>query len=279
MGREANWQILGGYAGKVQRRGLAEFVTPIAVCVSEDRALDREKERSGTNPDPLHRIRWGALMRLYRFLSAEYGFRSLQEKRLRIGRIEELNDDFEFLGLALAEKTDRIALREVRRHLHVKSGVLCMSEAWDSPLMWAHYAESHKGMVLGFDVPERAFYKVDYTGKRPSLADMGLSALDDITPEDIKRLTRTKADGWSYEREYRAYLALKDGVEINGAVHYFLPFSTNLRLREVIVGSRYKGKRQEVIDAVHDTTVEVYMARGSFEEFRMVRQRQDRMWP
>lgn len=83
-------------------------------------------------------------MRRYRFLSAEYGFRSLQEKRLRIGRIEELNDDFEFLGLALAEKTDRIALREVRRHLHVKSGVLCMSEAWDSPLMWAHYAESHK---------------------------------------------------------------------------------------------------------------------------------------
>ncbi|ESZ42975.1 hypothetical protein X732_04175 [Mesorhizobium sp. L2C066B000] len=62
--------------------------------------------------------------------------------------------------------------------------------------MWAHYAGSHKGIVLGFDVPEKALYDVDYVKKRPTLTDMGLNILDEITPEDIKRLIRTKADGW-----------------------------------------------------------------------------------
>jgi len=130
-------------------------------------------------------------MRVYRFLEASYGLMSLRDRRLRIGRIEELNDDFEFIGLALGEKEDRLALRGMRRHMDSKSGVLCMSKNWDSPLMWAHYADSHKGIVLGFDVPERAFYKVDYVKDRPRLADLGLSALDDITPEQIKTLTRT----------------------------------------------------------------------------------------
>ena len=217
-------------------------------------------------------------MRLYRFLSAKYGMRSIQERKIRIGRIEELNDDFEFIGVALALKAERIALRNMRRQLSVKSGVICMSRNWDSPLMWAHYADSHKGMVLGFDVPDQDFYRVEYEKKRPTLTDMGLNTLGDIAPEKMKRLTRTKADGWSYEQEYRSYVALNDGVEIKGETHYFKPFSESMELREVVVGSRYSGKRTELTEAVGDPSVDVFMARGSFEEFRVVRQRQDSIW-
>ncbi len=205
--------------------------------------------------------------------------RSIREKRLRIGRIEELNDDFEFIGLALSDKTERVALRNMRRHLNVKHGVICMSESWDSPLMWAHYGDSHKGMVLGFDVSGKDFYQVQYTDKRPSLADMGLNTLDDITPEDIKRLIRTKAAGWSYEKERRAYLALNEGVDIGDTRQYFVPFGSKLRLRQVIVGLRYQGERQEVLDAVNDPTVKVFMSRGDFEDFRIVKQRLASMWP
>lgn len=217
-------------------------------------------------------------MRVYRFLKASYGLMSLRDRRLRIGRIEELNDDFELVGLALGEKEDRLALRGMRRHMDSKRGVLCMSKNWDSPLMWAHYADSHKGIVLGFDVPERAFYKVDYVKDRPRLADLGLSALDDITPEQIKTLTRTKAAGWTYEQEYRAFLPLDGGELIDGKIHHFLAFSDRLRLREVIVGSRFEQSRQIVAEAVKEQGVEIFMARGSFEEFRVVRQMQDSLW-
>jgi hypothetical protein len=217
-------------------------------------------------------------MRLYRFMNAKNGLISIRERRLRIGRIEELNDDFEFIGMALRNKAERTALRKMRRHMHEKSGVLCMTKGWSSPLMWAHYADSHKGIVLGFDVPKKAFYEVEYTKTRPSLSDFGHATLDDITPEDIKRITRIKSAGWDYEEECRAYLALSDLVTINGSKHFFLPFSSNLKLREVIVGSRYKGRRAEVIAAVGDPSVDTFMSRGSFEDFIVVRQRQDKMW-
>ncbi|ESY09228.1 hypothetical protein X748_04260 [Mesorhizobium sp. LNJC386A00] len=36
----------------------------------------------------------------------------------------------------------------------------------------------------------------------------------------------------------------------------------------MIVGSRYKGRRTEMVAAVNDPSVDVYMARGSLEEFR-----------
>lgn len=65
-------------------------------------------------------------MRLYRFLGAEYGMRSIKERKIRIGRIEELNDDLKFIGVALEAKEERIAPREMRRHLNVGNGVICM---------------------------------------------------------------------------------------------------------------------------------------------------------
>lgn len=139
-------------------------------------------------------------MRLYRFMSAANGLRSLRDKRFRIGRIEELNDDFEMLGIVLPDKTDRIALRWTRRGLDKTSGVLCMTKAWDSPLMWAHYADSHKGMVLGVDVPDHVFSKVEYIDKRPTLAALGFTNFSNMTPEVMGRLIRLKAKGWAYER-------------------------------------------------------------------------------
>jgi hypothetical protein len=218
------------------------------------------------------------MIRLYRFMSAEFGLLSIRDKQVRIGRIEELNDDFEFIGMALELKNDRMALRDMRKHVDGGNGIVCMSETWESPLMWAHYAESHKGIVMGFDVPAQAFEKVEYVSDRPTLASMNLDSFDDITPDDLKRLMRMKAAGWSYEREHRAFLKLQNGVTINGTEHFFIPFNNRLRLREVIVGSRFKRSRQEVLDLVGDPTVDVFMARGDFEEFKVVRQHQDSMW-
>jgi len=39
-------------------------------------------------------------MRLYHFLNAEYGLLDIRHRRLKIARINELNDPFEFLGVA-----------------------------------------------------------------------------------------------------------------------------------------------------------------------------------
>jgi hypothetical protein len=217
-------------------------------------------------------------MRLYKFMSAEYGMRAIRERRLRVSRIEELNDDFEFLGIALSLKEDRIALREMRKHLGAKNGIICMSEEWSSPLMWAHYADSHKGMVLGFDVILQAYFPVRYEERRPTLESLGLSRFEDMSEKDMETLIGMKAKGWEYERERRAYIGLEDGIMIDGQVHYFMDFGLGLELKEVIVGTRFRTERPEVVRAVANPEVDIFMARGDFEDFKVVRQNDPSLW-
>lgn len=217
-------------------------------------------------------------MRLYRFMNARNGLRSLRERRLRIGRVEELNDDFELLGQALAQKDARISMRKLRREIDRQFGVLCMGKKRDCPQMWAHYGDSHKGMVLAFDVPTDDFFEVHYVEDRPRDSEFALPGSGEIQQVDVMDLARTKSNGWIYEAEYRAVLPLVNGVEIDKKIHYFLPFSDRLRLRQVMVGSRFQRRRAFVEKAVADREVEIFQARGSFHDFRVVRQENDRLW-
>ena len=108
-------------------------------------------------------------------------------------------------------------------------GVLCLSESADSLLMWAHYADSHRGFVLEFDEGSpffdcrvgqddelRHLRKVTYSQKRPSLA------LADV--EDFSAFM-TKGTDWEYEAEWRMIVTLDSASRILGggaeAIHLF----------------------------------------------------------
>ena len=56
-------------------------------------------------------------MRVYHFLNADHGLDDLRRRRLRISRIIELNDPFEFLGVDLSDRTFRQAFWETKRQL------------------------------------------------------------------------------------------------------------------------------------------------------------------
>lgn len=90
-------------------------------------------------------------------------------------------------------------------------GVLCLSRSPNQPLMWAHYADSHKGMVIEFDTTHPTFNRkrsdvddfgflrpVTYSKARPEITMQALDASDSF---DLFALT--KADPWSYEEEIR----------------------------------------------------------------------------
>lgn len=218
--------------------------------------------------------------RLYKFIGARWGLVALRDQRLRISRIEELNDDFEFIGVALDDKDERIAMRNMRSRLDEGNGILCLSDNWHDPVMWGHYGDSYSGMVLGFDVNGDRFYEVEYTDTRPSLGSMGYTTADDITSEDIKRFSKLKSKGWAYEKEWRAYLKLSEAEVVEGKKNYFIRFNPYFQLKEVIVGPRFKQSREDVQRALaqNGKGVEVFMARGDFNEFQVVRQHQDSMW-
>ncbi|SNS98400.1 DUF2971 domain-containing protein [Tropicimonas sediminicola] len=219
-------------------------------------------------------------MLVFRFLNEKYAIRALREKRLRISRIEELNDEFEFIGLALKGRKDRKALREIRSHLHQKSGIICMSERWSNPLLWAHYADNLRGIALAFEIAPTRFHQVKYVSKRPKLLDLGHRTLDGITPADIKQLMLTKFDAWAYEEERRGFFELREGETISGGTHFFEPFSDQMALRQVIVGPRCSVKRREISEALGDLSdiVESFRARAAFQGFSIVRNRNENIW-
>ena len=87
--------------------------------------------------------------------------------------------------------------------------VVCLSEVYDSMLMWSHYAQNHTGFCIEYDFKEsdmlyKHLYPVIYTKDRyaVSKADM----LSENT-EWIYKTTCRKSDVWSYEKEWRIVTA------------------------------------------------------------------------
>jgi hypothetical protein len=136
--------------------------------------------------------------------------------------------------------------------------------------MWAHYAEKHHGICLGFDVPDEFVGKVEYNPERLQFVLDHNKHLLGIGDNFIKALLHTKSTDWSYEREYRVIADLKER-EANG--FYFVDFGPQLTLREVIVGARNATPIGQVAKLLKGLShpVQVLKARTAFQEFAIVR--------
>ncbi len=215
---------------------------------------------------------------LYHFISERFGLEAIRNRRLKISLIQELNDPFEFLGLAL-EKAERRVLRDFKNKFADRFGLICMSSSWRNPLLWGHYADKHKGLCLGFDVPdEETFIEVTYKEKRPTLQEFGCAHLRQFQEHHMLRLLTMKFDAWKYESEYRAFCDLKDKDPVSG--HFFTSFSQNMNLRRVIVGERSTVTRNQLVDDLGDLrdSVVAFKARPGFQQFEVVENMRKEAW-
>lgn len=208
-------------------------------------------------------------MRVFHFLNHQFGLKDIRERRLKVSRITDLNDPFEFLGVELSNRSYRRGLQKVKAKLSEGNGLLCFTKDWHNPVLWGHYADKHRGLCLGFDVPDENLGQVSYVNTR-------FQWPPELDKPFVKRLLFTKFAHWSYEDEYRAYVSL-DQPE-NGL--YYADFSNALTLRQVIVGPESPVTRLQVEDALGNlkSSVEVFKACAAFKSFRVVRNKNVRMW-
>lgn len=92
-------------------------------------------------------------------------------------------------------------------------GIICMCGNWESQLMWSHYADSHKGICLGYEIRESEWKGGDDFVLRPvqyrKLSPIPMSKawgnLETFLPSDeaADAILRTKNPEWHYEREWR----------------------------------------------------------------------------
>jgi hypothetical protein len=103
---------------------------------------------------------------------------------------------------------------KIDQALNQSVGVLCLSEVRDSLLMWGHYTDNHRGLVVGFDSENPFFLKrktekdelgflrqVQYQRQRPAAV---------LTDTSSLVWFQTKSEEWAYEKEWRMVRALKE---------------------------------------------------------------------
>ena len=217
-------------------------------------------------------------MRLYYFTSAKYGLHNIEKRRLKIARIKDLNDPFEFLPLNLDTKAERKWLREMKKLANKEYGIICFTDNWEQPMMWSHYADRHRGLCLGFDVVNaRPVIPVDYVPDLLKAKDFKLEKFDDLQVTDLMRTWFVKYDAWAYEAERRMVFNLEQ--EQKEGPLYFHHFEPAMRLAEVVVGAESEVTREELVEAVGGLpNVELTKARLAFTRFAVVKQHQETMW-
>ena len=136
-----------------------------------------------------------------------------------------------------------------------KGCLLSLSENAQETVMWAHYADKHKGAVIGINFnnvfPDTTMVDgilmdaVSYSEDRPKINILE-EPEGNVSCEAYQKAVMTKSDSWSYEEEFRT-IFLVDDLEImqqqglahlkdfNGKKTWFLRLNP-VSIREVIFG-------------------------------------------
>lgn len=123
------------------------------------------------------------------------------------------------------EKVSRLIQNQIERiynglriNLQSQYNVFCLSEVNDCELMWAHYANEHKGFCIEYDV--RATNKrtlflrestlpINYTDEKYVTIDQ-LNLTNEKTGRFCMEASIIKSTAWSYEREWRTFFKSKE---------------------------------------------------------------------
>jgi hypothetical protein len=218
-------------------------------------------------------------MRVYHFINERYGLDDLRKRRLKIATVEELNDPFELLGFASRNRPLRVLFERWKHSMAASVGVVCFSRDWSNPVQWSHYADRHRGLCLGFEVPDEQLVEVEY---RPSRIEPDVGLLADggpVAEQHLMRTLATKFSHWRYEGELRVFGSLEERDEKTSL--YFVPFCDNLCLKEVIVGHSSTLSRDRLANVLRKASlgqVTLCKARLAFRSFRIVKQRNRNLW-
>lgn len=142
--------------------------------------------------DPEQRSKW------IEFFKEQY---SLLPQEVQANATEHFGatwyENDELLRRSIADTTKNVATNSAERFR-----IFCFSTSPSSTLMWAHYADDHRGFCLEFDATKEKIWRarrVNYVASFP------IANADTIRDEDklLETMLLTKSIDWQYEEEYR----------------------------------------------------------------------------
>jgi len=136
----------------------------------------------------------------YRSLSQNGFFKCIDiiiKKRLYASRYIDLNDPMEGFYLCPKGKLSEKMQYSLQKKIDAVR-IVSLSKRNDKTLMWSHYADGHKGIVIGIEINENQFdVRPVIYGELPTIKE------EDIGEDTYKELLSTKLSPWFYEEEVR----------------------------------------------------------------------------
>lgn len=139
--------------------------------------------------------------------SKEYARKKIYEHRYSATQYGKYDDNYEgelYYKENLINVIQNILYEEIG-----KKGVLSLSEKWNCPLMWSHYADEHRGLCIEYDMTDhdcRNIKAVDYKHPRSiKVSDIIAWKKHSIEAENniLNTFFYSKARQWHYEKEWR----------------------------------------------------------------------------
>lgn len=189
----------------------------------------------------------GRSMKLYHFINAQYGLEAIEKRRLKVSRLEAINDPLEFSYLYSDRPEDTEALKFTLECFAANARLLCFCALFENPVMWSHYADRHRGVCLGLEVvDDGGLHKVIYSTERRLIRfPKPYRPIPDL---NLARHFYQKHPSWGYEHEFRMFY--ERSATVREGDHRFARFSANLSLTEVIIGAFSPLKFSDVREAL-----------------------------
>ncbi|MGR4679090.1 DUF2971 domain-containing protein [Enterobacter hormaechei] len=129
--------------------------------------------------------------------------------------VGQFNDPFETYGVSFAsEDEDSLAHLTFRSKINSDLASLCLSRSPLEVLMWSHYAQHHRGYVVGIDTELAGFHDenlclitaneggIDYLDERDK-SRVIISDKNFKNKDIVKKVLFRKSQHWKYEKEVR----------------------------------------------------------------------------
>ena len=153
----------------------------------------------------------------------------IEKKRLYTSKYTELNDSMEGMFWYRDLPDDVLAKNKIEKE---EFKICSLSKKWDCPLMWAHYANAFKGIVIGVN---KKSLNQEY---KDNVIQMRYDGPIDVKDDRItaKEILSHKTKEWRYEKEVRV-LTKNDFI--------------NVEIEQIVLGSRISANdRLEMIRLV-----------------------------
>lgn len=153
------------------------------------------------------------------------------------------------------------------------TGILCLSRTQSNLLMWAHYADSYKGFVIGFDRYHPFLNQRNLKGAevppRPVVYSSTRLEMHDGKKDGFVRLYCSKSLDWAYEQEERCFMSFMDLTKATKLDDYDVPIVLydipRDAIKEIYIGARTSDKTQKLIlEAIKHNGISCKIFKTSF---------------